>query len=83
MTKCIICRNRTYFSFDDISYYFVNMLFFSIRLTTRAEAFIVEGTSIEHELVPIITSEIGVYGMFFILLLSDFDHLFDHLSPLR
>ena len=39
-----------------------------------------EGTSIEHELVPIITSEIGVYGMFFIFLLSDFDHLSSSVS---
>ncbi|XP_064629495.1 intermembrane lipid transfer protein VPS13A-like isoform X5 [Lineus longissimus] len=32
------------------------------RVTGKTESFVVEGASIEHELVPIITSDIGVYA---------------------
>lgn len=32
------------------------------RISTNTESFSVEGASIEHELVPILTSDVGVYG---------------------
>ena len=31
-------------------------------MAAKTESFVIEGASIEHELVPIITSDIGVYG---------------------
>ena len=33
-----------------------------LRASARTESFTLEGVSIEHELVPIMTSVIGVYG---------------------
>ena len=32
------------------------------RLSCNTESFAIEGASIEHELIPILTSDIGVYG---------------------
>ncbi len=32
------------------------------RVSGKTESFVVEGVSVEHDLVPLITSDIGVYG---------------------
>ena len=36
--------------------------FFMCRISCNTESFSIDGASIEHELIPILTSDIGVYG---------------------
>ena len=40
----------------------VTHFLFVCRASGRTESFVVEGVSVEHDLVPLITSDIGVYG---------------------
>ncbi len=40
-----------------------NCVGIDFRLSGKTESFVVEGVSVDHDLVPLITSEIGVYGM--------------------
>ena len=36
---------------------------FCCRVSCHTESFSVEGASIEHDLVPVVTSDVNVYGM--------------------
>ena len=40
----------------------LNALLCISRVSCNTESFAIEGASIEHELIPILTSDIGVYG---------------------
>lgn len=52
-----------------ISRHLTNILSVSLlsplRLSCNTESFTVEGASIEHELIPVVTSDVNVYGMCF------------------
>ena len=48
---------------------------FTYRLSCNTESFTVEGASIEHELIPIVTSDVNVYGRFMYIIYIKHEHL--------
>ena len=58
-----ICDRRPYlFTFTSVHIKIYDGIFSVRRASGRTESFVVEGVSVEHDLVPLITSDIGVYG---------------------